>query len=79
MQRGKGELEEFNPYIGKRKVIHQSTMTGTETVETPEATEKKPMDENQIQKVFLNMKFMLAELYEDQKTRVLKIKQDDGA
>ena len=48
LQRGKGELEEFDPKIGKRKFVHQSTMTGTETVETPEATEKKPTDENQI-------------------------------
>ena len=69
LQRGKGELEEFDPEIGKQKIVHQSTMTGTETIETPEATEKKPMDENQIQQMFLNMQQMLAELYEDKKTR----------
>ena len=48
LQRGKGELEEFCPEIEKQKLYHQSMMTGTETVETPEATENKPMDENQI-------------------------------
>ena len=67
LQCGKGELEEFNPEIGKRTVVHQLTMTGTEIIETPEATEKKPMDENQIQQMFLNMQQMLVELYEDKK------------
>ena len=69
MQRGKGKLEEFDPEIGRRKLDHQSTTTGTETIETTEATEKKPMDENQIRQMFLNMQKMLAELYEDKKTR----------
>jgi len=48
LQRGKGELEEFDPKIGKRKDVHQSMMTRTETVETPEATKMKCMDENKI-------------------------------
>ena len=69
LQRGKGELEEFDPEIGKWKVIHQSTMTGTENIETPEATESKSMDKNQIHQMFLNMQEMLAELYEDKKMR----------
>ena len=56
LQNGKGELEEFNLEIRKRKFIHQSMMTGTENVETHEATELKPMDENQIHHMFLNMK-----------------------
>lgn len=69
LQHGKGELEEFDPEIGKRKVVHQSTMTGTENVETPEATEMKPMDETQIQQMFMNVQEMLEELYEDKKKR----------
>ena len=68
-QRGKGKLEEFDPKIRRQKFDHQLTMTGTETVETPEATEKKPMDENQIQQMFLNMQQMLAKLYEYKKMR----------
>ena len=49
LQRGKGKLEEFDPEIGRQKFDHQSMMTGIETVETLEATEKKHMDENQIE------------------------------
>ena len=44
-------------------------MTGTKTIETPEATEKKPMDENKIQQMFLNMQQMVAELYDYKKRR----------
>ena len=69
LQCGKGELEEFDPEIGNHKFIHQSMMIRTENVETPKATESKPMDENQILHIFLNMHKMLAELYEDKKMR----------
>ena len=69
LQRGKGELEEFDPEIGKRKLVHQSTMTWTKNIQTHEAIETNPMDETQIQQMFMNMQQMLAELYEDKKKR----------
>ena len=41
-QRGEGILEQIDPEIGKRRVIHKSTMTGSNVGEN---TETKMSDE----------------------------------
>lgn len=35
-QRGEGILEEIDPEIGKQRVIHKSTMRGSDAGENPE-------------------------------------------
>lgn len=64
-QRGEGILEWIDLEIGKRRVVHESTMIGSDAGENT----KTKMSDEQFQQAFLTMQQMLGELYEDKKAR----------
>jgi len=64
-QCGGGILEEINLEIGKRRVAHKSTMTGSDAGEILETK----MSDEQFQQEFFSMQQMLGELYKDKKAR----------
>ena len=61
LQRGEGELEEYNPEIGRRRVNQPSQM------EEKEGGQSSELSVKDFQKLFLDMKAMVDELYAEKK------------